>query len=212
MNFDQIKNITSDPNEMWQLWKRFYIDVLNEHAPVTDMKIKKNNLRYINSETRQLVRQRDYLRGKANKTGSKYLEQEYQQIRSGVCYVIRNLRKTSYPRKIHESKGDMKSTWKILKRAINRGNKASTVIDTVFIEGQELTDKKQIPETFNNHFVNIGDKLGGTIGQTDTCPIDNIAETNKSFSFKYIQPTHVFRVLSKLKNGKAVGIHNIPNK
>ena len=67
----------------------------------------------------------------------------------------------------------------ILKHAMNRGNKASTVIDTAFVEGQELTDKKQIPEAFNNHFVNIGDKLAGTVEQTDTCPIDNIAETNK---------------------------------
>ena len=95
---------------------------------------------------------------------------------------------------------------------MNRGNKVSTVNDTVFVEGQELTDKKQIPEAFNNHFVNIGDKFAGTIEQTDTCPIDNIDETNKRFSFKYIQSTQVFRVLSKLKNGKAVGTHNIPKK
>ena len=60
---------------------------------------------------------------------------------------------------------------------MNRGNKASSVIDTIFVEAQELTNKKQIP---------------GTIGQTDTCPIDNIAETNKRFSFKYIQPTYLF--------------------
>ena len=126
--------------------------------------------------------------------------------------MICNLRKTYYTRKIEDSKGDMKSIWKILKHAMNRGSKASTVIDTVFVEGQELTDKKQIPEAFNNHFVNIGDKLVGTLEQTDTCPIDNIDETNKRFSFKYIQPTQVFRVLSKLINGKAVGIQNIPNK
>ena len=212
MNFDQIKNITDDPNEMWGSWKRFYIDVLNEHAPVTVMKIKGNNLPYINFEARQLIRQRSYLRGKANKTGSKYLRQAYQQIRSMVYYMIRNLRKTYYSRKIEESKGDMKSTRKILKHATNRGKKASTVIDTVFVEGQELTDKKQIPEAFNNHFVNIGDKLADTIEQTDTYPIDNVDETNKRFSFKYIQPTQVFWVLSKLKNGKAVRIHNIPNK
>ena len=31
MNFDQIKSITDDPTEMWELWKRFYIDILNKH-------------------------------------------------------------------------------------------------------------------------------------------------------------------------------------
>ena len=100
MNFDQIKNITDDPNEMWELWETFYIDVLNEPTPVTDMKIKGNNLPYINSEARQLIRQRDYLRGKANKTCSEYLGQAYRQIRSRVYYMIRNLRKTYYTRKI----------------------------------------------------------------------------------------------------------------
>ena len=48
--------------------------------------------------------------------------------------------------------------------------------------------------------------------QTDTCPIDNIAETKKRSTFNHIQLIKVFRVLSKLKNGKAVGIQNIPNK
>ena len=91
---------------------------------------------------------------------------------------------------------------------MNRSYKASTVIDTVFVEGQELTDKSK----FNNHFVYIGNKLAGTIDLTDTCPINNIDERNKRFSFKYIQPTQVFHVLSKLKNGKAVGIHNILHK
>ena len=111
--------------------------------------------------------------------------------------MTRNRRKNNYTWKIEENKGDMKSTWKILKHAMNRGKKASTVIDTFFVEGQELTDKNN-NHFVNNHFVNIGNTLAGTIEQTDTCPIDNIDETNKRFSFKYIQPTQVFWVLSKL--------------
>ena len=34
---------------------------------------------------------------------------------------------------------------------MNRGNKASTVIDTVFVEGQELTDKNK----FQKHSITI---------------------------------------------------------
>ena len=97
-----------------------------------DMKIKGNNLPYINFEARQLIRKRDYLRGKANITCSKYLRQAYQQIRCTVYYMIRNLRKTYYTKKIEENKGDMKSIWKILKHAMIRGYKASKIIETVF--------------------------------------------------------------------------------
>ena len=73
VHFDEIKSLSSDPNEMWLIWKTLSSDVLNKHAPITNIKIKGNNLPYITPEVRQLARQRDYLRKKANKTGSKYL-------------------------------------------------------------------------------------------------------------------------------------------
>ena len=69
-NFDRIKTITSDPNEMWLLWRTFFFVVLNKHAPIGSIKVKGNNLPYITAEVRQLTRQRDFLRKKANKTGS----------------------------------------------------------------------------------------------------------------------------------------------
>ena len=36
--FDQIKLLTNDPNEMWFLWKTIFLDVLNKHDPVTEIK------------------------------------------------------------------------------------------------------------------------------------------------------------------------------
>ena len=70
IQFDEIRSISSDPNEMWTVWKNLFLEVLNKHAPLDNIKIKGSNLPYITSEIRQLVRQRDYLREKANKTGS----------------------------------------------------------------------------------------------------------------------------------------------
>ena len=43
----------------------------------------------------QLIRTRDYLKKKANKTGSEYLHQAFQQIRNKVKYGIRKLRSES---------------------------------------------------------------------------------------------------------------------
>ena len=62
--FDQIKLLTNDPNEMWFLWKTMFLDVLNKHAPVTEIKIKGNSLPYITSDIRKLMRQRYYLKKK----------------------------------------------------------------------------------------------------------------------------------------------------
>ena len=85
---------------MWLLWRTFFLDVLNKHAPIGNIKIKGNNLTYITAELRQLARQRDFLRKKANKTGFKYLKQAFQQIKNRVTYKLRseyyfkNLRKS----------------------------------------------------------------------------------------------------------------------
>ena len=105
MPFDEIKNITAEPNEMWAMWKKFLLDVLNKHTPSTKIKVKGNNLPYIDSETRRLIRQQDYLKKKANQTGSKYVSQTFQQVKYKVQYRIRNLRASYYRDKIEENKG-----------------------------------------------------------------------------------------------------------
>ena len=38
--FDEIEYISSDANEMWNLWKRFFPDILNKHAPITNIQVK----------------------------------------------------------------------------------------------------------------------------------------------------------------------------
>ena len=45
----------------------------NKHAPLAKIGVKGNNLPYVTTEVRRLIRQRDFLRKEANKTGSNYL-------------------------------------------------------------------------------------------------------------------------------------------
>ena len=73
--FHKIKSICKDANEMWILWGAFFLDILNKHAHVINIKIKGNNIPYVTSELKSMIRQRDYLRDKANKTGSHIFRQ-----------------------------------------------------------------------------------------------------------------------------------------
>ena len=91
--FDQIKNVSQDANEIWLIWKSFFIDTLNKHAPVTKITVQNNRLPYVTSDLKKLLRQRDYLRGKANKTGSKYLRQAFQQVRARANFELRKSKK-----------------------------------------------------------------------------------------------------------------------
>ena len=186
---------------------------MNRHAPLDNIKIKGSNLPYITSEIRQLVRLRDYLREKANKTGSRYLRQAFQQIKHKVTYKIRQAR-SEYSRRINENQGDIKGTWKVLKQAINKGPKMAD-ISTVNYNSELVTDKNKIPEVFNDHFVGVGEKLATDISPSTCSSSDYIFKVNTNgsrFEFKLLKPVDVYKVFSKLKNGKAAGMHLIPNR
>ncbi len=50
----------------------------------------------------------------------------------------------------------MKETWKILKSAIGKEKNKSALPDKLNVNGQNVTDKLQIAESFNKYFGNIG--------------------------------------------------------
>ena len=121
--FDEIKYISSDANEMWNLWKRFVPDILNKHAPITNIQGKGSKIPYVTSELKAMIRQRDYLRAKANKTGSSVLRQAYGQVRAKGNHRLYILQNNYYTGKIEQHKYDLKSTWKVLQGAFGKSHK-----------------------------------------------------------------------------------------
>ena len=156
-----------------------------------------------------MIRQRDCLRAKANKTGSHILRQVYNQIKTKVSQT---LGKNYYTNKIEQHKDNIKNTWKIIKHAIGRTRK-TLGIDKINMEGTEITDKKQIAERCNEHLFSIGQKLASGIKNTDAHPpTAHIKPVEAKFSFKPISVPQVIRIIKKLLNSKATGIHGISNK
>ena len=92
-----------------------FLDILNKHAPINHIQVKGNKIPYITSELKSMIRQRDYLRAKANKNGSCILRQAYNQMRTKVNQQLYLLRKTYYANKIEEHKDDQRPHGKFLK-------------------------------------------------------------------------------------------------
>ena len=68
-----------------------------------------------------MIRERDYLRAKANKTGSNILSQAYCHLRNKVNYTLKQLRKNYYTNKIEENKDNLKKTWQVIREAMGQG-------------------------------------------------------------------------------------------
>ena len=152
------------------MWKNLFLSALDKHAPITSMRSKDNKAPYITSELKSLIRQRDYLKAKANKTGSRYFYQAFLNIKTKLKRLLYKLRKNYYSQNIEECKGDMKDTWKVLKHAIKQPCKSSN-IEKIQHMGNEITDTKIIAEVCNEHFATTGKKLADEIVQLVTHPL-----------------------------------------
>ena len=131
-----------------------------------------------------------------------------------MTYKIRQARSEYYSRRINENQGDIKGTWKVLKQAINKDPKMVD-ISTVNYDSELVTDKNKTPEVFKDHFVGVGEKLAKDISPSTCSSSDYILKVNTNGSrleFKLLKPVDVYKVFSKLKNGKAAGMHLIPNR
>ena len=124
------------------------------------IRVKGNMLPYVTSELRKMSRQRDYLRGKANKTGSRILRHAYDQVKNAVSHTLYKLRKNCYKNKTEQHKDDLKNTWKVLKQAIGHTSK-SIHIEKIDDGMEVITTNAEIAETCNMHFISIGEKLAG---------------------------------------------------
>ena len=65
--FDTIRDVSSDVNELWQTLLDFFLAILNKHSPTVTLKIRGKTAPYVTSEIRKMIRQRDFLKAKANK-------------------------------------------------------------------------------------------------------------------------------------------------
>ena len=59
--------------------------------PTTEFRLKANKIPHIIAQAKQMFRQRDYPRAKANKTGSNILRQAHNHIRHKVNSILRKL-------------------------------------------------------------------------------------------------------------------------
>ena len=137
-------------------------------------------------------------------------------ISADVGCRLRKGKQEYFTKKIEDSRGNPKSTWKILRQVTGKGNSA-TAIDRIKYENNEISDEQQISDICNHHFVSIGDKLHKNIAQTqlsaqETLRSFNALPSKPKFTFKLVTPIQVYDILKKLLNNKANGIHEIPNK
>ena len=57
-----------DPNVCWQVWKSFFLEILDRHAPIRCKRTRGTSVPWITSNVKRLMRNRDFHKKASNKT------------------------------------------------------------------------------------------------------------------------------------------------
>ena len=115
-----------------------------------------------------------------------------------------------YEQQLSNSKSNIKLTWKILNRIINKNNSKSKISDILICDDVKITDPLQIANKFCHYFTNIGPNLANKFLDTSKSPLKYMNDNfPNSLVFNLVSDNEVINIVNSFKSGSAAGYDNI---
>ena len=199
---------TTNVDSAAQAFNDNVLSVLNKLAPITKKRVREFSPQWVTAELLNSIKLRDYLKKTASRTKSENDWFSFKQQRNFVINLKNRLKKQHFQNLINENSDNSKKLWKTLNSLIPNDKKSNTTPNFLTDDGVEITDKKQISETFNKFFSSIGTKLASVFTFSETlhiCP----KPVYDTFFFDSVSLSTVTKIISGLDNGKATGLDGI---
>ena len=201
-----------NPNAMWEIWKKIFLDVLDKHAPLQHKKIRSKKAPWITNDIRNLMNTRDKFKRKAILTNNENDWLNFRLTRNKVNIKLRNVKKDYYSSKIAGQKFNPKKAWKSINSLLGRENKP-TVVNELTVGNNNLTCPEYIAEGFNEYFSNIGPELSSKIDSSNYNFETYIKSAKSEFAaFQPVTVSQISHLLHGLSGNKATGIDKISCK
>ena len=201
-----------DPNAMWEIWKKLFLDVLDKHAPLQHKKIRSIKAPWITNDIKNLMNTRDRFKRKAILTNNENDWLNFGTTRNKVNIKLRNAKKDYYSSKIAGQKFNPKKAWKSINSLLGRQNKP-TVVNELTVGNNTLTRPEDIAEGFNEYFSNIGPDLSSKIDSSNYNFETYIKNAKSEFAaFQPVTVSQISHLLHGLSGNKATGIDKISCK
>ena len=81
-----------NPNVCWQVWKSYYLQVLDRHAPLRCKRVRGNTLPWISPDIKNLMRSRDFHKKWAVKHNSQNHWENYKYLCNNKLFFVVKLR------------------------------------------------------------------------------------------------------------------------
>ena len=200
-----------DPNALWINFRDKFNEISSLHAPIRQRRVTSKYAPWLNREIKNLMNYRDHMKKRAVKTKSNYYSYVYKRARNQVNKLIKDTKAKYFQSVINSSKNNPKEMWRNINQIIGKHSK-TTNVTSIQVNDSIKTSNRDIAETFNNYFANVGNELSKQVPPTIKRPEDYLEPKSSTFEFKMISTCEVESVLKKLKTSKSSGQDKISIK
>ena len=146
---------------------------------------------------------------------------EYEIIRLNLKTYNNILRKSLFRAKrlflsytFNKYKSDIKNTWKSINELLSRNYTNKSFPQSLVIDGTQISDKREIVNTFNSFFTNIRVDLANKIAYSGNKTFRDYLTDNESdnFSFTNVDEHTVINIINSLPTKNSIGYDTISTK
>ena len=113
----------------------------------------------------------------------------------------------------NKNKRNINNIWSGIRKLISNKSKGCCVPSKLVIEGNDISDSKDIANAFNNFFTNVGNNLAQEIPSVNESPISFMSNfQSNSFYIRQVSSEEVSEEIHKLNPAKSTGPYSIPIK
>ena len=209
-----------DINEAYSDFTGKVASVIDEIAPIKEVRVKSNSQDWFDAEINEEIERRDKLLSKFKKSRSHSDNENYKKSRNKVQRMIKDKKKNFVIGKLNYNIGKPKELWKSLKSLGLPSQKSSSAMICLEKDGILSFDPKTNAEIFRDFYSNLANNLrkGSQPHQINMEKQQSIITTKKlnlrgkNFSFAPVAPATILKLLKQLNPAKSAGIDNLTGK
>jgi len=205
-NLDNLEN----PDDMWNTWKKSFLSVLDSHAPIKRKRIRNKTSPWMTIDLRKAITNRDNLKKKAIRTDSTRDWMNFRAAKNRVNNDIKKTKKDYYHQHFDQNTDSSKEIWKTINEILSRESCQNPYIKSIKVSNKTFSDSKEIAETFNAHFAEIGTKLAGNIPDGPNTFADYLTQSSCSFTLQHTSTEEITKIINSMDTTKATGLDGIP--
>lgn len=161
---------TRDPSLAYDHLIDNYTHILDNVIPMKTVRFNKYKHKkepWITTSILKSIKHRDKLHGnminEKNHVIRERLKVQYNSYRKALSKTIRAAKSSYQRQRFEQCKSDSGKIWQNINAILNKSRNKQDFPDTLTVEEVTITDLKDIANSFNNYYVNVGPDLSKTI-------------------------------------------------